>query len=179
MADSARVAGQIHAARNFRRATQTGAQGSELRFRELGSLLNENPVKFKALVLHIIIRPVMAEFDGGAVCKEHHPHSTVVGSQLRRDHLPHREDDVLLQFRVLPPDDQNTDARIGQRTAKGFHPQDVCLAAATGAAVSHISRPGLAKQLLLWIQVPQVHIHCSATVFERLVCHVLTFPGIS
>ena len=85
----------------------------------------------------------------------------------------------MLQFRVLPPDDQNADTGIGQRTAKGFHPQHMGLAAATGAAVGHIPCAGLAEQLLLWIQVAQIHAHRSAAVFEVLISHgAFTFPGI-
>ena len=48
-----------------------------------------------------------------------------------------------------------------------------------GAAVSNIARPRLTELLLLWVQISQSQIDGSAVVSCFLVCHALTFQGMT
>ena len=85
--------------------------------------------------------------------------------------LPHGDDEALLQLRVLPPDDEDAYAGVAECPARRLDAQDVGLSAASGAAVGHIPVSGLAEQLLLWVQLPEVHRdHVSFVVMG----HVLT-----
>ena len=53
------------------------------------------------------------------------------------------------------------------------------ISAAAGAAVSNIARPRLTELLLLWVQISQSQIDGSAVVSCFLVCHALTFQGMT
>ena len=56
---------------------------------------------------------------------------------------------------------------------------DVGLSAASGSAVPYISGPGLAEQLLLGVQSPQVNVYAASSILEFCVAHsALAFPGI-
>jgi hypothetical protein len=91
----------------------------------------------------------MAEFDDGPVFKVQGAVRGVVRPGLRRHQPDNLFDMIRLELRIRPPDDQDPDARIADRTADGLDADGVRLAAAARPAVRRVKRPAPAEQDLL------------------------------
>ena len=99
------IAGKVHSPGDVGCSTQASAQDAKLGLRELGCLVNENPVKLLPLIFEIRTGVVMPEFDGGAVGELHDMRLLVIACDLHGNHLNDGSYQGVFHIRVVLPND--------------------------------------------------------------------------
>ena len=153
MANSAGVAGEVHALWESAHAAQTSLEGLELVLRKLCRLVDEDDIVLLPLIPeHVPLRGAVAEPDVRAV-REYKSLLLVVPVREARELQLHRENVILQQLGMCPADDEDVYAGIPVRQHVGLFAHRPGLAAAARTAVSDEAPAGLEKEFLPLIEL--------------------------
>ena len=159
MANSAGVAGEVHALGEVVCAAQAALEGLELEFRELSSLVDKDDVELLALVLeHVPLRRAVAEADVRAVREDKALLLLLPPGYVPQLHLQ-REYVVVAQLLKAPAHDEYLDACVSRSQQHCLHAYGPGLAAAARPAVAYKAPAGLEEQLLPLVEPQDFSLH--------------------